>query len=116
MAHKLIASDRVEGTAVCRPDGERIGVIKRLMIDKRSGMIAYAVLTFGGLLHFGEKHFPVPWSALSFNVVREAYEVDITDEQLRNAPFWVGDQEFDWGDRSREIALHKIYRTTHYWE
>jgi hypothetical protein len=47
MAHNLIASDRVEGTPVCRPTGEQIGVIQRLMIDKLSGQIAYAVLSFG---------------------------------------------------------------------
>ena|SRR5258708_7696819 len=114
MAHKLIASDRVEGTAVCRPGGEKVGVIQRLMIDKLSGRVAFAILTSGGFLRFGEKHCPVPWAALRYNVLREAYEVDITNEQLSNAPFYVDDQEFDWGDRSREV--HKVYRTCHYWE
>jgi hypothetical protein len=116
MAHNLIASDRVEGTAICRPGGDKIGVVQRLMIDKISGKVAYAVLTFGGFLHFGEKHFPVPWAALSYNAVRQAYEIDITDAQLRDAPFYVGDLEFDWGDRSREVSIHKVYRTAHYWE
>ena len=68
MAHNLIASDRVEGTAVCRPGGKKIGVIRRLMIDKVSGKVAYAVLTFGGFLHFG----PVPWAALNYNAVLQA--------------------------------------------
>jgi len=112
MAHNLIASDRVEGTTVCRPGGKKIGVIRRLMIDKVSGKVAYAVLTFGGFLHFG----PVPWAALSYNAVLQAYEVDITDEQLHDAPLYVGDLEFDWGDRSREVSIHKVYRTAHYWE
>jgi hypothetical protein len=116
MAHNLIASDRVEGTPVCRPAGEKIGVIQRLMIDKLSGKVAYAVLKFGGFLGFGEKHFPVPWASLKYNLQRQAYEADITEEQLRNAPSYVGDQELDWGDRSREIVIHTIYRTPHYWE
>src|ERR1041385_6730337 len=54
--HALIASDRVEGTDVRRVNGEKIGRIERVMIDKISGNVAYAVLTFGGLLRFGEKH------------------------------------------------------------
>jgi hypothetical protein len=91
MARNLIASDRVEGTAVCRPGGKKIGVIRRLMIDKVTGNVAYAILTFGGFLHFGERHFPVPWAALSYNAVLQAYEVDIADEQLHDAPFYVGD-------------------------
>jgi hypothetical protein len=116
MTHNLIASDRVEGTTICRPCGTKIGVVRRLMIDKASGKVAYAVLTFDGFLRFGEKHFPVPWAALSYNAVQQAYELDITDEQLRDAPFYVGDLEFDWGDRSREASMHKVYRTAHYWE
>ena len=46
--HPLIASDRIEGTLVRRPNGEKIGKIKRLMIDKEGGTIAYAVMSFGG--------------------------------------------------------------------
>jgi len=116
VAHNLVASDRVEGTDVCRPNGEKIGVIQRVMIDKLSGKIAYAVLKFGGFMGFAEKHFPVPWASLKYNIQREAYEADVTEEQLRNAPSYVGDQEFDWGDRSGEVAIHKVYRTPHYWE
>jgi sporulation protein YlmC with PRC-barrel domain len=65
MTHNLIASDRVEGTSVCRPTGEKIGTIQRLMIDKVSGKVAYAVLSFGGFLGFVQRHFPVPWGRLS---------------------------------------------------
>ena len=57
-----------------------------------------------------------PGQQLSYNAVLQAYEVDITDEQLHDAPFYVGDLEFDWGDRSREVSIHKVYRTAHYWE
>ena len=48
--HRLIASDRVEGTAVRRSDGTKVGTIERLMIDKVSGKVAYAVLSFGGFM------------------------------------------------------------------
>ena len=67
-SHSLIASDRIEGSAVVKPaTGERVGTIQRLMIDKLSGNVAYAVLTFGGFLGFGEKHFPLPWGALKYH-------------------------------------------------
>ena len=52
--HKpVIESDRVEGTAVYDPNGKHIGTIKRLMIEKVSGRITYAVMTFGGFLSIG---------------------------------------------------------------
>ena len=79
MAHNLIASDRVEGTSVCRPTGEKIGEIQRLMIDKVSGKVAYAILSFGGFLGFAQKHFPVPWSSLKYNLQSSAYELEVTE-------------------------------------
>jgi hypothetical protein len=44
----LIENDRVEGTTVYDPQGNYIGNIKRLMIEKVSGRVAYAVMSFGG--------------------------------------------------------------------
>jgi len=60
--HPLIASDRIEGTLVRRRNGEKIGKIKRLMIDKASGTIAYAVMSFGGLFGLGDNYYQIPWS------------------------------------------------------
>ena len=45
---------------VRRSSGEKIGTIERLMIDKLSGNVAYAVLSFGGFLGMGQKHLPIP--------------------------------------------------------
>ena len=73
-SHKLIPSDRVEGTSVRRPDGQRIGSIKRLMIDKISGQVAYAVLNFGGFLGMGQSHYPIPWSRLKYDPIAAARE------------------------------------------
>jgi hypothetical protein len=109
--HKLIASDRVEGTAVCRPDtGRTIGTIQRLMIDKRTGQVAYAVMTFGGFLGLGERHFPIPWSALRYDPRWEGYVTDITAEQLKDSPSHAADEEFDWGDRRNEERLRQLQR------
>src|SRR5438477_3164025 len=85
-SHSLIASDRVEGTPVRRTGGEKIGTIERLMIDKITGNVAYAVLSFGGFLGMGQKHAPIPWAKLSYDPTLAAYHVDITDEELRGAP------------------------------
>ena len=80
--HPLIASDRIEGTLVRRPNGDKIGKIKRLMIDKPSGTVAYAVMSFGGLFGLGDNHYQIPWSLLKYNRSLDAYESDIPDEQL----------------------------------
>ncbi|MCK0196822.1 PRC-barrel domain-containing protein [Ancylobacter sp. 6x-1] len=82
----LIGSDKVEGTAVYRPSGEKIGSIARVMIDKLTGQTAYAVMSFGGFLGFGEDYYPLPWSLLKYDEALDGYVVDITEEQLTGAP------------------------------
>ena len=63
----LIGSDKVEGTPVYRTNGDHVGQIERVMIDKLSGKVAYAVMSFGGLLGIGEDYYPLPWSVLTYN-------------------------------------------------
>jgi hypothetical protein len=113
--HSLIASDRVEGTPVRRSAGDKIGTIERLMIDKLSGNVAYAVLSFGGFLGMAQKHLPIPWARLKYEPLLGAYHLELTDEELSRAPSFTADADFDWGDRSREVDIHNYYRVPPYW-
>ena len=113
--HSLIASDRIEGTAVRRSDGKKVGTIERLMIDKVSGNVAYAILSFGGILGMGQKHLPVPWSRMQYSPFLEAYEINLTDEELGKAPSYAADKDFDWGNRAREEEIHDYYKARTYW-
>jgi hypothetical protein len=114
-SHNLIASDRVEGTPVRRSRGEKVGTIQRVMIDKLSGSVAYAVLRFGGFLGIGQKHAPIPWARLKYDPALGAYHLDLSNEELSRAPMMDDDQEFDWGDRRREAEIHDYYRVPPYW-
>jgi hypothetical protein len=113
--HPLIASDRVEGTAVRRPNGDRIGHVERLMIDKITGSVSYAILSFGGFLGMGTNLLPLPWARLTYSPRFEAYELDIEDDELRRAPSFRADTDFDWGDRSKVTELHRYYGIQPYW-
>ena len=81
----LISSDRVEGTSVFRSDGDKVGRIERLMIEKRSGKTLYAIMNFGGFLGIGEDSYPLPWSLLTYTPELGGYEVNISDAQLKGA-------------------------------
>ena len=105
--HSLIASDRVEGTAVRRPNGDRIGHIERLMIDKISGKVSYAVLSFGGFLGIRANLIPLPWARMMYSRKLDAYQLDIADEELRHAPSFMDSQDFDWGDRALEQDVNR---------
>jgi hypothetical protein len=111
----LIESDRVEGTAVYDPSGNKIGSIKRLMIEKIGGKVAYAVMSFGGFLGMGEDEHTIPWNKLDYDTSLGGYRTDITEEQLRGAPAFSRDRNYDWLDRQREQDLHDYYRAPYYW-
>jgi hypothetical protein len=104
----LIASDRVEGTPVFRSDRKRVGSIKRLMLDKKRGTVAYAVMSFGGFLGIGDDYYPLPWALLTYDEELGGYRVDVTDEQLQGAPKFARDN-WDFGDRAREVELLGYY-------
>src|ERR1700722_18758988 len=69
----LIASNKVEGTAVYNPGGDKLGSIYNFMVDKESGQVEYAVLQFGGILGLGSDHYPVPWAALEYDEEQGGY-------------------------------------------
>jgi hypothetical protein len=103
----LIASDKVEGTSVYGADRKKIGRIENLMIDKWTGQVAYAVLSFGGFLGVGAEHYPTPWSMLKYDEELGGYITEITKEQLKDAPkfsendTWKGDED--------QVALIESY-------
>jgi hypothetical protein len=84
--HRLISSRRVEGTPVYNRADQRLGSIHSVMIEKQSGKVAYAVLSFGGVFGMGEHVHPVPWEVLRYDVSLDAYVIDLTREQLEKAP------------------------------
>lgn len=83
---RLIASSKVEGTAVFDKAGERLGSIHTIMIDKLTGQVAYVVLSTGGLLGIGQFHHPLPWSALAYSVELGGYVLAGDVEALGGAP------------------------------
>ena len=112
-AHTLIGSDRVEGTSVYAQDGTHVGSIDRLMIDKASGRVVYATVTFGGFLGMGEDRFTLPWAKLGYDTTLGGYRTDLTADQVKGAPTLENSHEpFD---RAREGELHSYYGVSPYW-
>jgi hypothetical protein len=105
----LIGSDKVEGTAVYGPDDSKIGSIERVMIDKVSGRISYAVLGFGGFLGLGNDHYPLPWQSLKYDTTLGGYRTGVTENQLRGAPKYHDDNDWNWSDTTRNRALDDYY-------
>jgi sporulation protein YlmC with PRC-barrel domain len=107
--HPLIPAKRVNGSAVYNQAGEQIGRVEDIAIDKRSGKVAYAILSFGGFIGLGEKHQPLPWSALNSDPRLGGYKVEVTEEFLRLAPKLDTAELSGWDDSDQRQALHDYY-------
>jgi hypothetical protein len=83
---RLIASNKVEGTAVYARNGSRLGSIYNFMVDKRSGKVEYAVMTYGGFLGMGTRYYPLPWDILEYDTRYGGYRVDMMERDLERAP------------------------------
>jgi len=99
----VIAGDRVEETPVCRTDGTRIGTIERVIIDKLTGKVAYAVLSSNSFVGTGQERLPIPWERLTYDRRLGAYRLDFTEMKLSGAPSHESHKDFAWGDREFEI-------------
>lgn len=111
--HRLISSEDVNGTSVYGlNDNSAIGEIDHLMIDKMSGRVTYAVMSFGGFLGLGHSHYPIPWASLKYDTALGGYRTGITESQLKDAPQFSDDT---WGDRDWETRTHQHYGAPVYW-
>lgn len=104
----LIASNKVEGTAVYGRDGERLGDIYNFMVDKRSGHVEYAVMSYGGFLGMGMRYYPLPWDMLTYDTRQGGYRVQLTERDLENAPSFDRNSEPRY-DRGYSGRVHDYY-------
>ena len=113
---RVLAASTLEGDTVRNPAGEDLGKIDEIMIDIPSGRVAYAVLSFGGVLRMGNKLFAVPWSVLKVDEDEKCFVLDVDKPTLENAPGFDKDNWPDMADTSWGERLFQHYGQTPYWE
>jgi len=106
--NELIASNKVEGTAVYNPQGENLGKIHNFMVNKQSGKVDYAVLQFGGVMGIGSDYYPLPWDKLSYDMDKGGYVVALDKSQLDNAPRY-GDAQEPVHDSAYRDKVYSYY-------
>jgi sporulation protein YlmC with PRC-barrel domain len=111
----LIAAEQVNGTSVYNMDGDKLGTVDDIMIDKISGKAIYAVMSFGGFLGIGEKQHPLPWSSLTYDEDKEGFVVNLDKRKLEEAPTLdPDDEDFVWTpDYGRRVDQY--YGAPTYW-
>lgn len=107
-SNDVISSDRVEGTTVYNPAGDKLGTIDDLMIDKISGQVRYAVMEFGGFLGMGTDRYPIPWHMLKYDTSQDGYVVPLDKKQLDAAPRYSQDEVPEY-DREYSTSVDRYY-------
>jgi sporulation protein YlmC with PRC-barrel domain len=107
----LMGADTLIGESVVNAQGLSLGDIKEIMLDMRSGQVAYAVLAFGGFFGLGEKLFAVPWQAMRLDTVNKCFVLDVEKERLKSAPGFNAHSWPDMSDVSWVNQIHTFYGT-----
>src|SRR5690606_28636855 len=105
----IMAASTLEGDDVINAAGEDLGTIKEIMIDVRAGRIAYAVMSSGGFLGIGDKLFAIPWAALTLDIERKAFVLDVARDRLKEAPGFDKDHWPAMADRTWAREVHDYY-------
>lgn len=113
--HHLISTNRVEGTSIYNSQGEKLGKLHSVMLEKQSGRAAYAVMSFGGFLGIGELAHPIPWEMLTYDQERDGYLVSLSREQLDKAPMFQLNESDRPRERPQEEAIYGYYGVTPWW-
>ncbi len=106
----VIGSDKVQGTVVYSSGGEKMGSLERLMIEKTSSKVSYAVVSFGGFLGIGHDHYPVPWRTLQYDKALKGYRTTLPKEKLKEAPSHAPDGHWDWEDPKHAQKVEEFYK------
>ncbi len=124
MYRRVLSCSTLVGDGVRNNAGEDLGKIHDIMIDLESGKIAYAVLSFGGVLGIGDKLFAIPWRLFSISQDEHAFILDFPREKLENAPgfdkdnwpdmtdpAWISNMQSFYGTGEKDV---RTFRTTEY--
>jgi surface antigen len=113
---RVLSASTLEGNSVQNSAGENLGKIDEIMIDLPTGRVAYAVLSFGGILSMGNKLFAVPWGALRVDEDEKCFIMDVEKRTLETAPGFDKDNWPDMADTGWGMSIYQHYGTRPYWE
>lgn len=112
----IVVKKSILGAKVINTAREDLGTIEDIVIDARDNRVVYAILSFGGVLGLGDKHFAIPWEALSFDASEKVAVLSIDKDRLSNAPGFDRDNWPDMGNSKWASELHQHYGFAPYWE
>ena len=108
---RVLAASTLAGDSVRNAEGDDLGNLDQIMIDIPSGRVAYAVLSFGGVLGMGDKLFAVPWRALALDTANKRFTLNVPKDRLKEAPGFNKDKWPSMADKAWATGVHHFYGT-----
>jgi len=112
---EVMAAATLDDTQVISSDGEDVGKISDIMLDVRSGRIAYAVLSEGGFLGMGANLHAIPWNALTLDTDAKCFRVSIDAQRIKDDPGFDKDHWPSMADATWGTTIHQYYNRDPYW-
>ncbi len=113
---RIMAAGTLEGDDVRNDADEKLGDLTHIMIDVPTGRVAYGVLSVGGFLGLGDRLFAIPWSALRLDTENHGFRLNLSKEQLKDAPGFDKDAWPSMADQRWATDIHKYYNARPYWD
>ena len=106
---KFMSATTLIGDGIRNPQGETLGDLKEIMLDTANGKIAYAVVSYGGILGLGDKLFAVPWSSFTIDFENHKLILNVSKERLKDAPGFDKDHWPNFADPAFASTLGTYY-------
>jgi sporulation protein YlmC with PRC-barrel domain len=113
---RVLSASTLEGDRVRNSGGEDLGTLKEIMIDVRSGRVAYGVLSVGGILGMGDKLFAIPWSSFKVDEYNKELILNVDKQVLESAPGFDKDNWPDFADPDVGTQIYSHYGQRPYWD
>jgi sporulation protein YlmC with PRC-barrel domain len=104
-----LSEDQLIGDIVIDPQGNTLGAINDVVLDRRLGVLHYALVSPEGFLGNGDEVIPVPWHAMSRNYERNAFVLNVTKDDLKMAPRFFKDKAPDLNDPAWDGDYQQFY-------
>jgi hypothetical protein len=105
----LVQSNVAHSLKIESRDGDAVGSVYSFMVHKGTGKVTHAVLSLGGFLGMGRSFYPIPFSLLDFDPVRDLYVVTIDRRLLEGGPSWANNAPvFDQAYADRVASYYSV--------
>jgi len=102
-----IRLSKLKGANVKSKNGEDLGKLDDIVLDRQTGQIKFAIVGKGGVLGVGEKSHPVPWQEVRIDSEKQV-TLNVDKQKLQSAPTVTSDYQ-ELNDPDAVLVIYRFY-------